>query len=117
MSLLTKAPSGVKPNQENLEVLRGMTFRAKVSLFENVNKTKALNLTGVTVELDIDGYVTLKEGAGLTVTPLTGIIVIELTSEQTEQAPPTGNLHYYLILKEGTEKVVPLRGSLEISNP
>ena len=116
-NLKEKQPTGVKPNQENLGIIRGMTFRARVKLFEDKAKTKALNLTGVTVELDIDGYLTLTEGAGLTVTKLQGEVVIELTAAQTQEAPPTASLHYFLIFKEGTEKVVPLRGQLEISTP
>jgi hypothetical protein len=93
------------PVTELLNVERGVTFRCKITLYEDKAKTKPLNLTGLIVTLAIQGAFSLTAGAGLTITPLAGEIAVKLTPAQiaSVSVPQTS---YRLTLEESPEEIV-----------
>jgi hypothetical protein len=114
---MTLFPNGVTPSTEHFDVLRGMTFRRTITLFEDEAKTKPLNLTGLTVKLTVAGDLTLTSGSGLVISPTEGKNAIRLTPTQTTAAP-ANVCHYVLTLEESSEEIVPpLVGNMTFQNP
>lgn len=109
---------GVEPVTELLPARRGKTFRAIVRFYEDEGKTKALNLSGLTIELAIKGYTTLASESGLIVNAAAGTVEVVLHDEQTKNAPQNSH-HYELTFKQTTEGTVetfcPLEGSFTFS--
>ena len=94
---------------------RGMTFLVTLIL-EEAGK-KALDLTGFTVEVYVEGVGLLTSGNGLTITVKEGKIVVELTPEQTEALTAGTQVNWYVKLKEGTKATPPVKGLIPVVNP
>lgn len=76
-----------------------------------------VNITGETVSFKIFGdksvLVTLAAGSGLTITPLIGRIVIDLTSTQTQSLVGKKDLRHVLRLDSPSEKTL-MVGKVEV---
>jgi hypothetical protein len=75
------------------------------------------DLTGCTVSLVCGGLFTLEEeGKGVTVTPKTGTIEIEVEPKQTEKTPSSE--HYYVQLEDVAKKLsTPISGVMLFKQP
>lgn len=105
------------PSTEDFVVLRGRTLRLNIKLFKDAAKTEILNLTALTVSLELLGVKTLTSGSGLTITPLAGEVQAKLTPAQTLAVPPSP-VHYELVVEENPEEIdTPVHGTLIFTNP
>lgn len=97
--------------------MRGATFDATITLYTDAAQTHPYDLTGLTVELVIDGVATLTAGSGLTVTPASGLVVAQLSVSQTA-GMPLGSVAYQLKLTASGGRVdFPLGGQIDVIDP
>jgi len=105
------------PAHEPLVVYVGGTFERTIELWEDAAHTKHFNLTGYTVELKIEGVLTLTSGSGLTVTVAEGKIEITMTPAQTAEVQAGTNAHYFLSITKTGVTWFPLDGTMEYKLP
>lgn len=102
------ATATVTPEWYEFEIIRGRTARFKINLYQDKGKTKAFNLTGITVKVKI-GSLELTVTSGLTTKATEGIIEGVLTTTQTN-ALVNAREYFAVDLEEGTEEVTPING-------
>lgn len=98
------------------EIIKGGTWEIELLLFEDEAETKPFNLTGWTVSLELNGVATLLSGAGLTITPESGLILAALTATET-LAIVGEEVKHVLKLVKGSEVIYPLHGEISAVFP
>jgi hypothetical protein len=93
------------------------TFEVTLELFKDKAHTEKYPLTGYTTTMFIEGFTTLKAGAGLTINEAEGKVTVVLTPAQTTTVTPGEIRHYYLQLEKAGEVVFPLSGGIKFVAP
>ncbi len=105
------------PAKESFVVYVGGTFERTIELWEDAAHTKHFNLTGWTVELEIEGVGKLTSGKGLTVSATEGKIEVVMTPTETSEVGPKTQAHYWLSITKGAQTWFPLDGTMEYQAP
>lgn len=109
------ATKSVVPVSVTLKVYRDAAYAATVELFEDEARTKAFDLSGWTVELDIAGIGGLEEGGGLTVKAPNTIEMV--LSAAVTVGYPVGKFHFVLWVFAGDTRLPAMNGIWMVQNP
>ena len=107
------------PVKRNFQVYSGGTWEVLFELKKKVGE--ALNLTAYTVKFVIEEpnapNLELTEGAGLTVTKLTGLVLVVLTAAQSALVTPNQTRNWWISLEAAGAVSFPCSGILEYEVP